>query len=629
MGSECSTDSTIEGLGKSVEFKKHLNSNYTNDLYKLSTNETDSEWMPVGMGTREAGRGFLGTKKVCRKDVTLTKVKPYLTDKNVIVLTYDRWVPNRILSINEAKFDNPSDKPEQDVCDASTKNCGNDPKYYTQYSNVKSKVGSTYDTHLITKTPKTTYIEPTLKVWSRKGTQRGLQGETDPYTCFEMTPNDAVINSKLTPKNGGSPVEVENILGSNIPLPFDPNTKKSFVVNDSDKANRDQNFYVPTAQYNLQSGLLNGVYLPAGLDRPKDSNYTNDVAHVANSIATITTFELEDDIFGFNDNVFGNWLNLLLSEENVQAFIDDAREIINSCPELVMLNAVHKYVNKFCENYTQSMTFVEIPIGPPLIQVDSSMIPKKYFMPSVDFKNIDTNMPSYNPSYPSPVIMSISQGTKDYEPQNFLDETFTEVVKSCRLEGILHNQSDVIVSTIPSKGYQIFEVISQNQVAGLPVMTTGYKDLVYPTTQGGIFKEDTTYINLKNKISINSSYQMLDGDGTNRVLPRFVMSFSPLQDILTPTYDDLSKEIGGGINVPIMKIEHNEDKTITFEINTLSKDTDNVVYCYVPKVEFSDGDYMPSSTNGNTIDGISTKMINLSYKTDGDGIPSLLWVHEV
>ena len=648
MGSGCSTDNS----NNITEFKGHQ---LTKDYYNFnaipqnySEAQVPQQWIPVGKGADSWSSGFLGLNKHCKKTFKILNVLPYEVSRNAITnklepVTFRYYRPNRQITLNAARFD----VPNENACNINDENCGKpqakDPRnpndntmfmsrYYDPYSNLKASDDSHYKVvPNLSKTANVRYIDPNMKFWNQKGEDRNH------WQCEELV----VSKNPGREDTGIVKAPTNTLLNSAIPLPFDPSNKTAITVNDPNMKYRDPNFYVPTAQYKVNSGLLKGVYLPAGLARD-DASYAHGIAQMSENIATITPFTLSDDIFMFTDNVMSHWLDMLLSEENLQTIIDDARSIIIENPQIVMLHAVWDYCNRYNEKDTSSASYVELPLGPPMVSVNSSVIPKKYYMPSIDIKNIDPKMPTYNTRSATPVITSIYPKIKDglvdnpdYYATNFLDETFTELVDNCRMRGVLENETDAVVATVPSKGFQIFEVIMNNMVAGVPILSTNYINLVYPTTQKSIDTADQVLTEVKNRIEriykdYNDSY--LTGAGDNKILPRLVMSFAPLISGVDSMYQDLKKNT----NASRMIIKHNNEavgqKTIDFELNTLSSGSENRVHFYIPNTDIASANYNAESGSGNSssnVNGIPVNMIVLGYNaTDEYNIPALLMVND-
>ncbi len=664
MGGGCSTDNG----NNYTEWQGHQ---LTKDYYdfketkgRYTEAQVPKQWIPVGKGAHGWSSGFLGMKKHCDKTFEILNLYPYelkLENGSLEPITFRYWKPNRQIAIPAARFD----VPTEDACDSTKLNCGipeaKDPRnpndntkfmsrYYDSYSNTLDDSDPKSPRYEVvpelSKTASVRYMDPNTKFWNQKGTDRKT------WQCEELTvskhPGSKTESKVKAPTN--------KLLNSAIPLPFDPNNNKApITVKDSTMRYRDPNFYVPTAQYKVNSGLLKGVYLPAGIARDDvDKTYTHGIDDMSKSIATITPFTLSDDIFMFTDNVMSHWLDMLLSDDNLTLIIKDARDIILENPQIVMLHAVWDYCNRYKEKDTASASYVELPLGPPMVSVNSSVIPKKYYMPSVEIEKIDSKMPTYNTTSATPVITSIHPKIKDglvdnpqYYATNFLDETFTELVDNCKLRGVLENSTDAVVATVPSKGFQIFEVIMSNMVGGssvisaddidvgIPIMSTNYTNLVYPTTQSSVETADQALLEAKNRIERRYktySDSTLTGTGDNRLLPRLVMSFDPLKGGIDAMYQDLEKST----NASRMIIKHNNEavgqKTIDFEINTLSTSSENVVHFYIPKTDVASANYNAGSSNGNSstnINGIPVKMIVLDYNaTDEYNIPALLMVND-
>ena len=389
----------------------------------------------------------------------------------------------------------------------------------------------------------------------------------------------------------------------------------------NDDIGRDSNVYIQTIKYPYTGGMFNST-IYAG---PDDNTFATSAEKIKKLDAVLSPFTTIDDMYYFNDNVFDYWLNTILSEEYMQVVLDDIRNVINDNVEMVMLNKVNEYSKPMIEKLKgNSMAFVDMPIGPPIITVNSTIIRNEYYYPNVNIKPLDPEYTSYETNLSTVnVINQISPDTKNssYKPQNYLDQAFTEIVSNTTKSGS-YVKDDTYCITIPKVGCQILEVVgTDSRSTGDYAILQNGDEMVYATTMNGV-KEDNDEYNTTNAQALAES-DVLNNTDTGKesiaaagsfILPLMLCSFGEMDEMLKTGYDDPLESIGGYANCSIIRyVFDNENGTVNVEFNTLNNDVNNRMYVYVAKSSKCGGHYVSGGEKTSGINGIACKMVNMSY----------------
>ena len=176
---------------------------------------------------------------------------------------------------------------------------------------------------------------------------------------------------------------------------------------------------------------------------------------------TICMFTTSKKLYFFNNLTFKYWLQVLKLKNNQQYILNELRNYISEHLELVIMNKLNHTFGDYARSLGQSTGFIGIPIGPPLITIPKSyVVDHKNYFPSFTVNNdIDKDHITYNMNKScNTIINSIScENTK-----NYLDAVFRAIISTCKNSLI---SSDTVISIIiPTKGYQLFEVIDKSIV---------------------------------------------------------------------------------------------------------------------------------------------------------------------
>lgn len=345
----------------------------------------------------------------------------------------------------------------------------------------------------------------------------------------------------------------------------------------------------------------------------------NAPANVKKRNNTLISYHTIDDLYFFCDNVFQDWLYLIQQPDAMQTILNDIRETIIQNPALIMLNKVNNQIGPVAKKLGKTTSFVDIPFGPPLVTIPTSyVLPKKYY--HADYK-VDNTIDPDNVTYDlglnsNNIVNSITADDKvsTYRPTNYLDDTFNSLTKLCKIDKKVDKET-VICATIPKRGYQLFEVVSDNIDSGSDYRIMQTETLVSITTINKAKEEDSTFDENNKQIAEIQANETLSkslSEAGNVVLPRIIASFSELGTMLGEAYENVLKDKGNSIGVPVMNIEFNNG-IINIDINTLSDSTDNRVYIYVAKASKTLGSYSAGLQMKKDSNGIDTKFISIAY----------------
>lgn len=380
----------------------------------------------------------------------------------------------------------------------------------------------------------------------------------------------------------------------------DNSTIKNYIADHKKSDNfisiNDSNLYIKTAKVKYD-GEFGGYAISAGptarFDKMKPEKIKKDSK-------TIITYKTLDDMYFFCDSVFEDWLYLIQKSECLDIILKDIRSIVESIPGLIMLNRLNRQMKPLVDKYGESVAFVDLPFGPPMLCVNSQFVlPYKRYHANYKVNDIDKENNMYIDSEQVCNVVNLVNAdisSKDfYKPSNYLDRALTELNNSCVIKGGITKDSVVTVA-IPRRGMQLYEVVSDD------VATSKNMNIV----QGNYIVESTTvYQSQKNDNAFDATSKALqldklqDAKTTSAplaskdkiVLAKLVAAFNPLDAMLGEAYTDLLKGKGDFVNVPVVNFIY-EGETINIDINTLSESADNRMYLYCAKPSNALGSYI-------------------------------------
>ena len=267
--------------------------------------------------------------------------------------------------------------------------------------------------------------------------------------------------------------------------------------------------------------------------------------------ASICMYTTLKKLYFFNDITFRYWMNIIKNTNNQQLVLNEIRKYVLENIELVMLNRVNKSFGEYARSFGQSTGFVGIPLGPPLVIIPGSyVVDYKYWFPTFTTDNtIDDSLISYDMTKScNTVLNSISCMNSN----NYLDSMFRSVINACRnLKGTFTADS-VISIIIPTKGYQLFEVIDKSIVTIAPSESLIKTDKITDTTSAFHDFEMSKILIAFRDLSKDTKY------ATALTAYKFIAS----------------------ANIPMLNLTYNNDN-IDMDLNTMSTSLDNKCYIYL------------------------------------------------
>lgn len=325
----------------------------------------------------------------------------------------------------------------------------------------------------------------------------------------------------------------------------------------------------------------------------------------------VCMYETKMDLYFFNDNVFSYWVNIIKNSNNQQLILNEMRKYLKSHLELALMNKINRVVGKYVRNLNSDVGdgsnagigFMGIPLGPPLVSIPSSyVINHKNSYPSFKVDNISKIKYDKNSSFVD-IINTISCESTN----NFLDVWFRSVINSCRNLNSFIDENTYSYFILPSKGYQLFEVIDKSMTTIAPEgLISGYGKLNDTTSMIFNFNAPKCIVSMKD-FSSDSKLQTLNS------AYKFISS----------------------VSIPIFNIK-SKNENLEISINTLTDDVkkENVAYIYISSDNTQE---LISSLKGSGADekdknvdknNINNRMINIQYNgIDSNKTPMCLQLH--
>lgn len=390
----------------------------------------------------------------------------------------------------------------------------------------------------------------------------------------------------------------------------------------------DKNSYrlIGTDNLNLQTikYLYKGEFKPDGIYagpkvEERKVNHNNGPEVVIKKKELTCLYHTTDDLYFFNDKVFEDWLYLIQTEDVLNQLLNDVRSTVDMNPGLIMLNKVSNQLGKFAKGLTKTSSFVDIPVGPALISMPSTyVLPKRHYHAdyhidnSIDANNVTYDMSKLNVNVVNAIEPKTSSDT--YKATNYLDDSFTMINKLCAIDGKVDNET-VISATIPKRGYQLFEAVSDNMDSGSDYRIKTTEQLVEITKIGNTVAQDNEFDETNKAVADiqhdTNTKSLIDSAG-KVIPPRLIISFSELGSMLGSAYINVLKDKGDSIGVPVINFEY-KDGDINIDINTLSDSKDNRAYIYVAKASNTLGSYSAGLMNKKDGKGVDIKFVSIAY----------------
>lgn len=337
-----------------------------------------------------------------------------------------------------------------------------------------------------------------------------------------------------------------NPLGVNAYKPREDWGYKPYVAQRNDKV---------YGEFNLEGGIVD-----------KNEDETNFKYH-----QFLTTYNIENDILYFNDNVFNGWLDLVLSKPALQTIVNDIRKLAIENPSLIVLCNTFNHMKKYVDDKLKgSTTVVELPLGPPLLNVGSDfMLDNKYIYGCAAKGVIDARYGKFEESKQfTPLINKymVNEQVTGYKKSSYLDYVYRHLYEICKLPSNLSmsdpkQRKHAIAISIPSSGTQIFDVI----------------DNKYSANDKTAFGGSSNYVSYM-------SWDDLAKAGNRAMLLIFFSDPSVAGsggEMLTGLYDKVGE---GEFNVSMFNVEY--ANKLNIDIDTRNGDkatTNNKVWLYATK----------------------------------------------
>lgn len=337
------------------------------------------------------------------------------------------------------------------------------------------------------------------------------------------------------------------------------------------------------------------------------------------NINTLITYHSVNSILFFDDDVFNDWINLITTSKALQCIINDINATLRKQPALFILGMIYNNMKQFIIDKVQtSKTFVELPIGPPLLKIKSEyVLENQLYHGTVSVTNVDENYKSYDKTKVfSPIInkIKVSDDSRKNINANYLDKLVNELNDNCVLDLSDKDTKQVVIGiTIPTQGCQLFEILDKtidNTSMNKVIDGNNIINLLKRYTTNDVKIETFTYDELK---SLTTDSKQLP--------PLICLSFTPFDEKLAAGFT-----CGESVNVTTFRVDIS-NKTLIININTLSDDTDNKLYVYVTNKDKCNGKYILSNKFNTVTDknNINNKFLLMNYTiTDSNTMPDCL-----
>lgn len=315
--------------------------------------------------------------------------------------------------------------------------------------------------------------------------------------------------------------------------------------------------------------------------------------------------ETKYDLYFFNDNVFKYWIDLIKNKGNQQFILNNLREYIKNHPGLILMNRVNRCIGEYARGFDWPVIFMNNPLGPALFNIPNSfVVPYKYYYPAFEINNkVDKENVKYDKSKAvNDVVNSVSCENSN----NYLDVLFRSVIENSKMLNTKFDKDLVISIILPSRGSQIFEVISKSSSSLVP---SGYVVNVSKVSD----KESSLYDFTSSKILL--SFRDFSGDEKLATLNN--------------QYKFMTK-----LSVPLITISRENDYFTHLIINTMNESSgtsENIVYIYVSNSSISESvsnvKGVGSEESGGNVDKnkINNIMLNVEYRgVDSNKTPTCL-----
>lgn len=318
----------------------------------------------------------------------------------------------------------------------------------------------------------------------------------------------------------------------------------------------------------------------------------------------------------FNDNVFDDWLYLVLKESALKKILSDIDETLKTNPELILLNKVNSVLGPYLrENKAESLGFMDIPLGSPFVYLPKTrVLPYKGYY--ADFKvdnTIDPDNVKYDTTaFHSNIINRVrpydESDTNDKNPNyvalNYLDNVYTGMSVLCKQAAVI-SKDMVLGITLPRRGCQLFGI------------TGPYYDKV-SNERVKIFNSLIQLMKMTDE-SLEPDKETVFITKEVHTYPRLVMTIGTKLTAGPGSAGDSHKELTGamGVHMPIINVKRT-GTSYDVMINTSSETRDNLVAMYVTLPGKVPGGNYSAKSNSQLSGKTNTDVNIISVDYDGN-----------
>lgn len=339
----------------------------------------------------------------------------------------------------------------------------------------------------------------------------------------------------------------------------------------------------------------------------------NSAASVVKRENVMWTYTVDNDINYFSDAVFSDWLYLIQTENALTMLLNEIRDFVNANPGLILLNKANAVMGTYVRNMNKDEKgFVDLPFGPPLIRIPNTYVLqyKGYYSNHKVNKTIDPANAVYNSGVKRPLVVnsiSADKAASQYKPFNYLDNVYTTLNNYCANDACV-NKDSVVTITVPMRGCQLFEALSDNQDTKsnqrIKVSSSLVSYIPLSSQQGtaeslvrlGAGKLPQIIMRVGAQLAERSSWQQ-QSDTTNSQA--------------ASAYELISN--GMDIHVPIVNIKRQANGYM-LDVNTLSDSIDNKVFLYIANTSKSLGSYVAKGrSQSNNTTGRQMNIVTVEY----------------
>lgn len=317
-------------------------------------------------------------------------------------------------------------------------------------------------------------------------------------------------------------------------------------------------------------------------DKSVPEQYKGDV-YPLRSQEAISMYTTLKKLYVFNDQVFDYWKMILKLQNNQQYILNEIRNVIKDNIQLILMNVINNKFGKYIKTLNQNVSYIGIPIGPPLVVIPSSyVIDYKYYFPSFTINNnIDSNYVKYNSTKSTNTIINSVSCKKT---NNYLDVLFNALITTSQQLNVNITEDSYISYIIPSKGYQLFEVIDKSIVSLLP--SDAISGIYTFSDSNSIFYDYNT--------------------------PQLIISMKDLSKDSKFITALTSYKFITSVSIPLINAKIDND-IINININTMNDDSRNKCYIYVSNDKANEIISNLKSSEQKDKNNINNTLFNISY----------------